>query len=787
MAIDKIAQIRNVGKFGSVSLDNQPQLGRFAVVFAENGKGKTTISEIFRSLSTGNPDHVTNRKRLQSSDADVPYVALDVSGESVIFDGNRWSKIISEIYIFDDIYVAENVCSGIEIDSNHRKNMHEIIIGKRGRDLFIESENQKDKLEKQKDFVKRKMNDIPQQIRGPFTINDYCDLTEDKNIDKSIELAEQKLAAAKFSDKIKKQNEFKSINIPKLELDEIKMILKMGIESIEAAAMKNVRKHLKDIEPNGESWVSDGMLLIDKASKGGDSKICPFCKQRIDGLEIIRHYQEYFGDAYKNLRDAIIAVGKRTRDDHSEAIIGQFDNSVREIADAYEFWKDYTDLEQVEIDADGIKSTWTKARDSILGELRAKVASPLDPRELSEETESHVRDFMNSVNKISTISQTLQSNNRKIDVVKREALPTEISSLEKDVIKLKAQKARFNPEIVAKCEAYKESVAQEKDLERSRKSALKLLNEYREKIFPSYKNAINEYLSKFSTGFRIESITPMNIKSGSTVKYAVAIDDKSVSLTDSEGPSFRTLLSAGDRSALAFAFFLASIDVVNNADDMIVILDDPITSLDEHRLRRTRQMITSLVRRVGQVIVLSHSRSFLHSLWNDVWKDDEIDFNDENSSSVQIVRKDIGSNIEGWNIRYDMKSKYSRSHKLVRDYIDGSPHAKKRFKEVNSALRTIIEGYLSIVYVEYFNPRRPLGDFVKLCVKKEKKGCAILSNSDLKELKILKDYATNFHHDTDPLEIDSFNETEFLDFAKCTINFCTREGAPFQSDDNENK
>lgn len=787
MGIDKIVQIRNVGKFGSVSLDNQPPLGRFAVVFAENGKGKTTISEIFRSLSTGNPDHVTNRKRLQSSDADVPHVALEVSGEPVVFDGDRWSKTISGIHIFDDIFVAENVCSGIEVDPTHRKNMHEIIIGKKGKDLFDESEVQKDNLEKQNEIVKRKMSDIPQHIRGPYPINDYCDLPEDENIDKRIELAERKLAAAKSSDKIKKQNKFKPIYIPKFDLDKIHEILKMGIESIENAAMQNVRMHMKDLEPNGESWVSDGMLLIDKASKGTDSKICPFCKQKIDGLEIIHHYQEYFGDAYKNLKDSIIAIGKKTKSDHSAAIIGQFDNSIREIVDTYAFWKDYTDLEQVEIDADGVKSKWTKARDSVLIELRAKLASPLDPRELSDEAKSHVKDFMNCVSKISAASQTLQSNNQRINDVKKTSLPTEVGNLEKDVTRLKAHKARYSTEIVERCEAYKESLAQKKILERSRRLALKSLNEYREQIFPRYKDAINTYLSKFSTGFRIESITPVNIKSGSTVKYAAVIDEKSVSLIEKEGPSFRTLLSAGDRSALAFAFFLASLDVVGDEDDQIVILDDPITSLDEHRLHRTQQMITSLVSKVDQVIVLSHSRSFLHSLWDDVRKGDEVQVNEENSSSVKIVRKDLGSDIEGWDIRYDMKSNYSKSHKLVRDFIDGHSYAKERVKEVNSALRIIIEGYLSIVFVEYFRPNRPLGNFIEICVKQEEEGCAILSKSDLKELRILKNYANDFHHDTDPLEIETFNETEFLDFAKCTINFCTREGAPFESKDNESE
>jgi wobble nucleotide-excising tRNase len=46
------------------------------------------------------------------------------------------------------------------------------------------------------------------------------------------------------------------------------------------------------------------------------------------------------------------------------------------------------------------------------------------------------------------------------------------------------------------------------------------------------------------------------------------------------GPSFRNTLSAGDRNALALAFFFASLERDPQRAQKIVVIDDPISSLD---------------------------------------------------------------------------------------------------------------------------------------------------------------------------------------------------------------
>jgi wobble nucleotide-excising tRNase len=45
-------------------------------------------------------------------------------------------------------------------------------------------------------------------------------------------------------------------------------------------------------------------------------------------------------------------------------------------------------------------------------------------------------------------------------------------------------------------------------------------------------------------------------------------------------PCFRNTLSAGDRSTLALAFFIAQLKARSDLSDLIVLSDDPFTSLD---------------------------------------------------------------------------------------------------------------------------------------------------------------------------------------------------------------
>src|SRR6056297_797049 len=89
MTIERILLLQNVGQFDNVSSGAQVPLTPFSVIYAENGRGKTTLSAILKSLASGDPSLIQNRKRLNARHE--PHVIVQLSGATAIFKGGAWS------------------------------------------------------------------------------------------------------------------------------------------------------------------------------------------------------------------------------------------------------------------------------------------------------------------------------------------------------------------------------------------------------------------------------------------------------------------------------------------------------------------------------------------------------------------------------------------------------------------------------------------------------------------------------------------------------------------------
>jgi len=71
-------------------------------------------------------------------------------------------------------------------------------------------------------------------------------------------------------------------------------------------------------------------------------------------------------------------------------------------------------------------------------------------------------------------------------------------------------------------------------------------------------------------------------------------------------------LSEGEKTALALCYFLSTLEAENrNAKDLIVVIDDPISSLDTKALFHAFSLIKGLLNEAGQLIVLTHNLSFM--------------------------------------------------------------------------------------------------------------------------------------------------------------------------------
>lgn len=90
MSLERIQLLRNVGQFDSVHEGAQLPLNRLALIYAENGRGKTTLATILRSVGTGNAQLITERRRLGAQHPPHLVLAQRV-GPPLVFQNGGWS------------------------------------------------------------------------------------------------------------------------------------------------------------------------------------------------------------------------------------------------------------------------------------------------------------------------------------------------------------------------------------------------------------------------------------------------------------------------------------------------------------------------------------------------------------------------------------------------------------------------------------------------------------------------------------------------------------------------
>ena len=125
--LDRIELIQGVGLLHDAN--GKPHACQKAtLVYADNGRGKSTLATILRSVATGDPTFIAHRKTIDG--VLPPKVVLQFSnGNKVNFSANAWSGSRPEVLVFDADFVERNVHSGGTVSTGHRKNLLEFALG----------------------------------------------------------------------------------------------------------------------------------------------------------------------------------------------------------------------------------------------------------------------------------------------------------------------------------------------------------------------------------------------------------------------------------------------------------------------------------------------------------------------------------------------------------------------------------------------------------------------------------------------------------------------------------
>jgi wobble nucleotide-excising tRNase len=765
--IDCLQLLRNFGKFDSVVSGRHLPFALLTLIYAENGRGKTTLAALFRSLRSGAADLILDRHRLAS--ANPPHIVASTTGGGApcLFQNGAWSNTLPDIVVFDDLFVSENVCSGIEVEAGHRQNLHELILGAQGVALNAAVQAHVAAIEVHNRNLRPLANAIPAGARGPYDVDGYCALRPLPNIADLVVEAERNLAAAKEAEPIQRQQTFTSYELPAFDRPAIEALLQRDLPDLNAAAAAQVQAHIAKLGQNGERWVSDGMSRIAGASADKSEEVCPFCEQELDTSPIIAHYRAYFGEAYERLKIDIADTLEDVTAAHGGDVPAAFERAARVATQGQDFWRRFMEIPPLAIDTAQIARQWKAARDGVIEALGAKQAAPLEKRTLAGAVDQALEAYEDVRQEVHAMFDRLVAANPHIAVVKQQAAGANVGALTSDLAQLKAVLERFTAAVDAACQAYLAESTAKANTQAALTAARDALDQYRVNVFPAYEAAINVYLQRFGAGFRLGSVASVNNRGGSSVNYSVVINNTPVNLNAGAagGPSFRNTLSAGDRNALALALFFVSLDRDPQLAQKIVVIDDPMTSLDDHRSLTTVQEIRRLAGRVRQVIVLSHSKPFLCSVWDGA---DRIA-----RSAIKIIRDGDGSDLAAWDVRLDSITEHDKRHEKVAAYILTADATVER--EVAAALRPILEAFIRVSYPAQFPPGTLLGPFIGLCTPRVNTPNEILNRQDLDELRDLLDYANTFHHDTNTAwETELINDQQLVQFCQRTLAFARR-------------
>ncbi len=760
--IEKIQLLENIGKFHSVSSGQYLPLDRLTLVYADNARGKTTLSAVLRSLATNDPKSIVQRKSFDGSGEPHAIIATSDAPKIRIFKKNRWNADVPKMMVFDDSFVNDNVYSGLSISPKQRQGLHDVILGAKAVRLERKLDEQIQVIKEYASEIAISGKALKPNLPAGFTLEQFCKLDDMCDIDGKIAEAERNVHAARQHELVGKLPAFESLQLPQFDLKTIETLLDETLDTLGKEALEKVEKHIQALGGDGESWISEGMTYI--PCRGYRNEPCPFCGQKLSESDLIEHYRIYFSKSYSALKEQISTLTSLLDKKFGHQLNARLLGNINEMGELRQKWNQFLPVELDPPKANEIFGDCKLALDRIQGLLTAKQASPLERVSVAEQDRNALAKYEQHLENLEAFNQQIEEANRQIGSLKAEIASSSLEDLAIKLNVLKAVKVRYSPEIAKQCGKYLSMNTEKSKSEQTKKMIVEELTRYRSEIFPRFGEKVNAMLGKFGTEFEIANLKPINHGSGSTTTYGAKVSETVVDLsrkTNDSEPSFGTVLSAGDRTTLAFSLFMASVGEMDELDDAIVVIDDPISSLDTGRNACTVEVIGSLVGRANQVIVLSHSKSFLCEIASQIPA--------IHIASIQIQRTAEGSTLKKWDFSEDALTEHDLRDLMLREYVrNGSGNRI----QVAQSLRKHLEGYFRVTCPQHLPPSQTLGQFRKRARMALSDTEPILSEEKLTELNGILKYANPFHHSTEPswkkVEID---DNELRTFAERTLRF----------------
>jgi wobble nucleotide-excising tRNase len=664
---------QEIGRFAALK-QKAPQFNRLTLIFARNGYGKSTICAVLRSASEGEPSYIHARRRLDAK-SECHVRTNWKSAPDAVFTGGKWNTHPGNVLIFDQEFVLRNLHVGDSVTRENMRSLLPVVLGKKGVELskiIIELDREQRELD-------AAMKGHAAKIRATCgialtDISAFCSKEAPDDIDKRIEKAARSVELAKQTIAVKQAKT--PGPIPIVDLEHFREIAARTIETISANAADMVRAHYEkhDLSPKGDHWLKYGLDRV--------TETCPFCDQPIAGVKLIDAYKGYFSEAFARLvadRDSAMESIKANRSTALSMFVDQNDTG-------FKFWNSVCELSIIPALSTQDLNAIDEGLNLLSTALDRKAANPLEVISLGQHATTIeaaftlIRRYNAHVEKCSVLIGTARTDAASADV----ARANEIAQ------KWLALKAKQSEPLKSMVADYAAAEIRRREIDDEKKTTQTTLREFASIVIGARQSEINVLLSDFGANFTIADTKANFVGRDPNTDYAVSIggDKVKVGVQSETEPSFKTVLSAGDKTTLALAFFISQALSDPELSSSVVVFDDPFSSQDMHRRFETTSQIREIARNACQTIVLSHDPRFL----------DLTERNAEASTTAtfQLQCADSGQgSISVWLAADELKELYIRRSEMLREYAGRGKLLKDTTDiELVQAMRPFLEDYL---------------------------------------------------------------------------------------------
>ena len=614
--IKAFSKITGTGKFYHYHTQQLPdrftftEFGQFNLIYGPNGSGKTTLAQIFRSLK-GNDTLLLQKRSFNKKQAQTVEVQTDLP-DFFRFEQNKWNAHYPHLAIFDVFFIDENIYTGLEIQTNHKKKLFDIILGEGGIQLKEAIQQIKVRIRNGNKIVRDTTQLLEKEINHAFSAAQYAALQADPAIDKRIAAKQKELETAQDFQQIVAQSvlwKLPAIDLP-FDFNALKTLLESSIDNISNKYLEQVKAHKTHLNmDNSEEWLKQGFAAI-------QDDTCPFCSQNLDKVSIIEAYQQYFNATYAALQATIQQTNQAMQSFNLELILLDIKRKIINNEALVIFWKNHVpnapELQVLEDEQAELLAAFEKLKTIV----QAKAANPIQAQEVAI-LEQMEEKWTAMTSQLNAFNEAILSYNVSISLLKT-TQTTDLPQLELELKQLQAWKKRDEEHIIEYCDnllVYQNALAKLAAMKEQKQSEL---NIFKDSIFRNYLTKINHYLKAFAPYLEIRNLSSVYMGSSTepSVKFALHVHGNVVHQKEHATKiSMKYALSEGDKSALALAFFFAKLDLDEQLADKVIVFDDAISSFDRQRIATLLEVLMDFGKRAKQVFFSTHNSDLLRAFW----------------------------------------------------------------------------------------------------------------------------------------------------------------------------